>query len=292
MKIKRTPERRKGVCSVIIPVYNREATVVETVKSCLSQDYWGVEIILIDDGSTDASRSICEALANGIYAEGKTIRMVSQGNAGACVARNRGLALATGEFLLFLDSDDLIPEKKLSTQIALIERSGSECCISDYQTIDASGQPLDVYRNNLAPIDFIKRLKSPSNSAILMRRSSIRAGLEWNTSLKRMQDFDFMLRYLSSVASWSYVNEPLYNYRLHRGPRISDSYSEGMPYGEMFWSMTRHLSASPPANTNRVTLLAHYGLALLKANLKDTASSIAPGSLKRLIKKYRLKTTF
>lgn len=278
-------EIRRGVCSIVIPVFNREETIAETVGSCLAQDYPHVEVVLVDDGSTDASLAICEGLAAERHSEGKTVRVFHQSNAGACAARNRGMAIATGEFLLFLDSDDMIPSRKLSIQIAAMERTRVDCSISDYQTIDASGQVISVYRNNLAPTEFITRLKCPSNSAILMRRSSLRVGLQWNISLKRMQDFDFMLRYLSGVKTWAYVPEPLYQYRLHNGPRISDTYLEGMPYLEMFRSMMRHLHLNPPARLNRVTLLARYGAMLLRAHIKDMASRILPASTKKLLKR-------
>jgi len=272
------------VCSIVIPVFNREETVEEAAESCLSQDYPFIQLILVDDGSSDSSVEICERLVESRQSEGKTVVLIQQKNAGACVARNKGMAHATGEFLMFLDSDDLITREKISAQIHAIEQTGADCCISDYMTIDDCGQPLTIYRNNIAPIDFITRLKSPSNSAILMRRSTLPVGLLWNTSLVRMQDFDFMLRYLSGVETWVYIPESFYHYRLHERPRISDSYRYGMPYGEMFRSMYSYLSVYPPKKSNRFSLLARYGVALLRANLRDVISRNIPRWLKRQLK--------
>lgn len=280
-------EYRKGVCSIVIPVYNRKSTIAETFASCLAQDYPQVEVILVDDGSTDGSLALCEALASESNTGTKSVRVAHQNNSGACVARNRGMSLATGEFLLFLDSDDLIPPNKLSKQIAAMELEGADCCISDYETVDASARPLAVYRNNLAPLDFIKRFKSPSNSAIIMRRSSLPDRLQWNTSLKRMQDFDFMLRYLSGVTTWAYVPEPLYQYRLHDGPRISDSYKEGMPYKEMFLSMAAHLRFQSSAFYLRIALLGYYGRALTGSYLNDMASRLLPDAIKTKLKIFK-----
>ena len=93
-----------------------------------------------------------------------------------------------------------------------------------------------------------------------------------------------MLRYLAGVKTWDYVPEPLYHYRLHEGQRISDSYPDGMPYLEMFRSMTRYLHLNPPATPNRAILLARYGAMLLLAHLKDTASRILQVSAKKLLK--------
>lgn len=272
------------VCSIIIPVFNRQDRIAQTVESCLAQDHPCIEVILVDDGSTDDSAAICEKLVDMKHPDGKTCRLDRQKNSGACVARNRGMDLATGNFLLFLDSDDTIPVDKISIQVAALEQSGADCSISDFMTVDGNDQPLAVYRNDLAPVEFITRLKSPSNSAIVMRRSSLPDAMRWNTSLKRMQDFDFMLRYLSGVRSWVYVPKPLYNYRLHDGTRISDTYLNGMPYAAMFRSMARHLRRHPPATTTRLRLLSSYFLVLMRAYLKDTASRFTPSWLKAPLK--------
>lgn len=277
-------------CSIVIPVFNRQSTVAKTVESCLAQDYQGIQVILVDDGSTDNSAAICTELASATYTNGKSVSLVSQENAGACAARNHGMSLATGEFLLFLDSDDVIPTNKISRQISLMTFAKADCCICDYKTIDASDRLLSIYRNNLTPRQFITRLKSPSNSAILMRRSSLPPTLQWNTNLKRMQDVDFMLRYLSGVNKWVYVPEPLYHYRLHEGPRISDTYREGMPYGELFMSMVRYLRVHPPVAANSTILIATYGARLGLAKLKDTASRVLPESVKSLLRGVRKKT--
>lgn len=273
-----------GWCSIIIPVFNRQATLSETVESCLAQDYPLVEVILVDDGSGDDSPAICAALAAERQGPQRRVIFLTQANSGACVARNRGLDQARGEFILFLDSDDTIPPNKLSRQISAMRREQADCSICDFVTIDSEGKEIARYRNDLAPRDFITRLKSPSNSAIVMRRNSMPEKLRWNVALRRMQDFDFMLRYLAGVSSFAYVPEPLYSYRLHQGPRISDSYRQGMPYMEMFRSMQRHLASSPPVVARRLHLLSLFGVALMRSYLRDTASRLLPRAVKHLAK--------
>lgn len=279
---------RASKCTIIIPVFNRSDTVAKTLESCIAQDYSDIEVIVVDDGSTDDSVEICKRYANAKLPEGKTVRLALQDNSGACAARNHGMSIATGDFLLFLDSDDTIPPHKISTQIHAMEKVGADCSISDFMTIDENGNNISLYRNNYNPLEFIFHLKSPSNSAIIIRRSSLSNRMKWNTSLKRMQDFDFMLRYLSGVKSWAYVPEPLYNYRLHRGARISDGYVDGMPYFTVFLSMACHLWHTPPLRISRTRLLARYGLSLLQAYLKDKASALLPDRTKSLLK--RIKT--
>lgn len=263
--------RTDDLCSIVIPVYNRETELEATVRSCLAQDHPQVEIILVDDGSSDGSAALCDRLAAEPHPEGKSIRVARQVNAGACVARNRGMEMATGTFLMFLDSDDLIPPEKLSIQIGAMERDGSDCCIADYLDVDAEGRHLRRVSNAYAPEAFVTGFRSPSNSAIVFRRAALPAALRWNQALDRMQDLDFMLRALACIRHWSYVAEPLYHYRRHGSTRISDRYAEGKPYLELFRSMARHLRQHPPARASRFALLSLYGHRLLRSRLKTVA---------------------
>ncbi len=97
--------------SVIIPVYNREHYVAEAIRSVLNQSYPAAEILVIDDGSTDQSSEIIQSFPS-------PVQYHRQANRGAAAARNRGVALAKGEFLAFLDSDDRWRPDKLALQMA------------------------------------------------------------------------------------------------------------------------------------------------------------------------------
>lgn len=105
------------VISVIIPVYNVEAYLPECLDSVLAQDYPALEILLIDDGSRDASPQICDAYA----AKDSRIRVIHQANAGAGAAKNTGLRAAAGTYLAFLDSDDTLEPGAYSHMAALME---------------------------------------------------------------------------------------------------------------------------------------------------------------------------
>ncbi|MDR3314701.1 MAG: glycosyltransferase, partial [Oscillospiraceae bacterium] len=88
--------------SVIVPVYNVEPYLPKCLDSIVSQTYANLEIILVDDGSTDASGSICDAYA----AKDERVRVIHQANGGVAAARNAGLDAAVGEYIQFVDSDD------------------------------------------------------------------------------------------------------------------------------------------------------------------------------------------
>jgi glycosyltransferase involved in cell wall biosynthesis len=97
----------KPLVSVVIPSYNMEAFTPQTVESVLAQDYPSVEVIVVDDGSTDGSVGALKRF-------GERIRLIEQKNSGACAARNRGLQECRGEFVAFLDCDDLWEPRKLT----------------------------------------------------------------------------------------------------------------------------------------------------------------------------------
>jgi glycosyltransferase involved in cell wall biosynthesis len=111
--------------SIIIPTYNRKAFVSQAVESVLAQSYEDYELIVVDDGSTDGTRKALQRYE-------KRLLYLSQANQGVSAARNNGLTYAQGEFVAFLDSDDLWLPKKLAVQIAFMDRHpGAQICYTD-----------------------------------------------------------------------------------------------------------------------------------------------------------------
>ena len=102
--------------SVIIPTFNRASYIVEAVESVLTQSYAPVELIVVEDGSTDDTRQTLMGLSEKFH-------YLRQENSGVAAARNAGIAIATGSFLAFLDSDDLWLNDKLQQQMALFLRT-------------------------------------------------------------------------------------------------------------------------------------------------------------------------
>jgi glycosyltransferase involved in cell wall biosynthesis len=101
--------------SIIIPCYNAECWIGEAIQSCLDQTYRPIEIIVVDDGSTDKSK---EAVSSVAGKANVPIRLISTENNGASAARNRGLSVAAGDYLQFLDANDLLAPRKIELQVA------------------------------------------------------------------------------------------------------------------------------------------------------------------------------
>ena len=116
----------KKLVSIIIPVYNTEKTVAACLESVLGQTYGSFEAIVVDDGSTDGATAICDAYGR----KDARIKVIHRQNGGLSAARNAGLASAAGEYITFLDSDDLMSPTKLELMIGAMERYGADmsCC--------------------------------------------------------------------------------------------------------------------------------------------------------------------
>lgn len=119
--------------SVVIPVYNAEKCIADTVKSIEAQDYTNWEIILVDDGSSDRSVEIIKSLVS------DRIHLIENGKGTAARARNAGIEAAKGRFIAFLDADDLWDPQKLSKQLAFIEKHDAAFSFTGYEFADEYG---------------------------------------------------------------------------------------------------------------------------------------------------------
>lgn len=135
-----------GLVSVVVPVYNVAAYLPECLQSILAQDHEKLEVILIDDGSTDGSGALCDEFA----ARDNRVRVIHQKNGGAAAAKNAGLRAATGEYLSFVDSDDVLEPGAYSHMIGLLEEYSADVVQCAYQ---------DVYRNRT-----VERITRPGRS--------------------------------------------------------------------------------------------------------------------------------
>lgn len=128
--------------TVIVPIYNAQATLRTAVQSVLAQEVPDLEVLLIDDGSTDATPSICHELA----ARDARIQLITQKNAGICAARNRGLCAASGTFVAFCDDDDELLPGALPLLLRTAQQTGADIVRGGYELLrrrrDGSLAPL------------------------------------------------------------------------------------------------------------------------------------------------------
>lgn len=128
-----------NLVSVIMPIYNAKSWLSRAVESVLQQDHRNLELVAIDDGSTDGSLAILEAFAH----DDDRVRVLRQPvNAGVAAARNAGMAVAKGDYIAFLDADDWWHPAKLERQLASLRASGALICYTEYWRMAEDGQVL------------------------------------------------------------------------------------------------------------------------------------------------------
>lgn len=197
--------------SAVIPVYNGEAFVSDAVRSVLEQTRPAVECIVVDDGSTDATREIVAGFRD-------AVRYLPQSRGGVSRARNRGAHEARGELVAFLDHDDVWLPEKLERQVAALGRRQT-MALCAMQVIDAHGSPGVVKRLGpprglvLGMLLFSAETVSCSSTGLVWRAAFEAMG-GFDPGLSMSADWDLLLRTLLEGEA-AYVDEPLVRYRVH-----------------------------------------------------------------------------
>jgi glycosyltransferase involved in cell wall biosynthesis len=200
--------------SVVIPTFNRAATVVRAIESVLQQTYRPIEVIVVDDGSTDGTQEVLKAY-------GSALVYLRQDNAGPAAARNRGIRESQGGLIAFLDSDDVWLAAKLERQVAVLEGAGPEtpCCLCDTLMRTPDGREQSAFA-----IAWL-RMREPEGlwlnpaavlatrfvlfcQAVLVRRPFLLDCQGFDEQLWFMEDHDLALR-LALRGPWAFVREPL-----------------------------------------------------------------------------------
>lgn len=210
--------------SVIIPSYNSGAYISETLKSIMDQSYKPIEIIIIDDCSTDDTYESIKAFAEDSVGQIKTIRLDS--NHGPSYCRNFGMRLAVSDWILFMDHDDVADERLLEKEVGqLLSFGGSK--VDDwmlvhpaYREINSSGADLGrIHRwQQLKPeevlgYEFVRNRIITTSGVLLNKAWALKAG-GFDSSLKFSQDWDLWLK-LAHHGGFIYVDEPLIGIRRH-----------------------------------------------------------------------------
>lgn len=178
--------------SVIIPSYNRSRTIRRSMESVLNQTYQDIELIVVDDCSTDDTRAVVESVQ-----DSRVRYFCLDHNQGACAARNKGIELARGEYIAFQDSDDAWVPEKLEIQLKKMSEAGADVCFCRKQIFDEDGNFLRFTRQNLNEgIISYKTLYSSScvsTQTILAKREVFHECL-FDPKVKKAQDYEWTLR--------------------------------------------------------------------------------------------------
>lgn len=174
--------------SVVIPTYNRAETVKKAIMSVLNQSFRDIEVIVVDDGSMDNTGDVIRNI------EDYRVRYVYQDNAGACVARNRGIELARGEYIAFHDSDDVWRENKLEKQINALQNSKADLIFCRLVKHNPDGttilKPEKCREGIVYPIDNLFGIGTQT----LLGKRCVFEEFKFDEDFPRFQEFELLYR--------------------------------------------------------------------------------------------------
>lgn len=215
--------------SVVIPCYNAADFIGDAINSALQQDYYNVEVIIIDDGSTDSSAEIIRSFSN-------KLRCYYSEHLGGAAARNRGLTLSRGQFVQFLDADDWLLPDKLKVQVPQALTAGPGAMSFSLGTTDGQDPYFDwqygrSYEASRDALDFVLGGVLPTPAPLHFKSDLLRVG-GFDETLPCAQEFDLHLRLVCSGVRLVQIKEPLFVVRRQSNSVSADSMrvTRQMPY--------------------------------------------------------------
>jgi len=203
--------------SVIVPVYKVEAYLSECIESIRKQTYQSIELILIDDGSPDNCPVICDNYAK----IDNRIVVIHQKNSGVSSARNAGIKRATGDYIGFVDADDIIaPQMYQAMLIEILNNNTQMCVCTKYRynnlVLDNSKISEDILTNKEA-IQRLLQMNFPTSLCSCLYENRVIKDIYLNEQIHYWEDFEYQLRVLNNVKQISICSYPWYHYRQREG---------------------------------------------------------------------------
>ncbi len=226
--------------SIIVPVYNIENYLKECINSLLSQTYKNIEIILINDGSTDNSGTIC----NSYKKNSRIIKTINKPNNGVSSARNTGLKVAKGDYIMFVDSDDYVSENYIETFVNNIKEKSM--VISSYKelffncTINHQIAKQKEVINNIEAINRLFERKSFGGylwNKIFIKNIIDEHDLKFDESIHMCEDQLFVIQYLQYIKEVYLLPEIPYYYRMRKSSAVWKNNSKILTMFDSFYRM-------------------------------------------------------
>ena len=279
------------VVSIIIPTYKRNENLEETIQSVLKQTYKDIEIIVVDDNNPDTEyRKNNEELMKKYENNQHIVYIKHEKNKNGAAARNTGIKAAKGEYIAFLDDDDLFLERKIEKQVEFLDNNAEYDCVSCQ--VYSRGKVIKQKINQNTLLQDILSLKvSPITSTLMFRKIALEKINGFNENYKRHQDLELMVRYLQN-GKLAYIEEPLTVFGVNEGENIlkgeqldnlkAQFLSEFMPVIDELDKKKK--------GSKRKILCSHY-VARAKQHLKNKDYELLKNVLKDVYLKYPITFT-
>lgn len=209
-----------GLVSIIMPSYNTGNYIAESIQSVLNQTYENWELIIVDDCSTDNTDEIVAS-----FKDERIKYFKNETNSGAALTRNRALREAQGEWIAFLDSDDLWMPEKLERQIKFMEKNGYVFSYHEYEKIDEKSEPLNVYVTGPDVVTKRKMYNYGYPGCLTFMYNTEAMGLIQINDIKKNNDYAILLQ-LCKKAGCYLLHENLAQYRLRKKSISHDKLSK------------------------------------------------------------------
>jgi glycosyltransferase involved in cell wall biosynthesis len=234
-----------ALVSILIPAYNAERWIADTIKSALVQTWPDKEIIVVDDGSTDRTLSIAQQFAC------KTVSVVTQQNQGASAARNNALSLYQGNYVQWLDADDLLSHTKIAKQMEAVEREPDRRALFAsawghfiFRISRASFHPSPLWCD-LSPVEWLIRKMAEgihmTNATWLVSRELTEAAGPWDNRLSLDDDGEYFCRILLASTGTRFIPEARSYYRMSNIDSLSKVDRSDKKLESLWLSMQLHI---------------------------------------------------
>ena len=279
--------------TVIVPVYKTRAYLHQCVDSVLSQTYEDIEVILVDDGSPDECPAICDAYAS----KDKRIRVIHKENEGAALARKVGLEAATGEYVLFVDSDDWLDTDTISECVSTVLSDNTDCIMFGYVreypqkstptslsedsfSYDQTMSEEQIHRRIVGPIT--EELQNPqkldSMSPVwgkLYRLSTAKNGRILSERIVGTSEDTIFNLYALDGCKISYINKCFYHYRKSNAQSITTQHKPGLAekWDVMYGIMQEYIDGSGRADEYHTPFLNRVACGMIGLGLNEIGST-------------------
>ncbi len=235
----------KPLVSILIPAYNAEDWIADTLQSASEQTWPRKEIIVIDDGSRDRTAEVARRFSS------RGVAVVSKQNEGPSATRNHAMRLAQGDYIQWLDADDLLSPNKIETQLSTLEEGGCERILLSgpwaffcYRISSARFVSSSLWQD-LSPVEWLLRKMGENvhmpNSTWLMHRDLAEAAGPWDESLQYDEDGEYFCRVLRASQGTRFIPEGRMYYRISGSNRVSNIWNSDKKRQSLLHSMKLHI---------------------------------------------------
>lgn len=283
--------------SILIPCYNSERFILDSINSLLKQDYENIEIIIVDDGSTDDSLRIVESIKD------VRVHVYSQSNSGACVARNIAFEKCHGDYIMYFDADDLINKSYVSSLVKCL-RDANDLSIATgewdrFRTdlSEASFRKLSVYKDYDCAFNLLLDMWNTGEvltcSSYLVPRKLIEIVGGWDESVLKNQDGEFFSRILMTADKVYHTADAKFYYRTGEYLSVSKASSKAKVASmlDTFISYRKNALAIEDSERVRKALAVNFTLFMyIHGNQFPDLMKIAQSEVKNLGVGYQMNT--